>query len=255
MRVRLTEDLIGLLRDKRVFFENNRKLHRLQPGQTLSFADDCEVEPYCAVLNGYAVPNIGCFSYSWSPVQPELSIGRYCSIARGLSLPAPRHPLESISTSLFTYDKSCSIVTSFLDDEKIDGYTSFIGNPQKPFPVIHNDVWIGANVTLMPGISLGNGSVIAAGSVVTKDVADYAVVGGNPAKLIRYRFPEPLVGKFQQLQWWRFKFSDFAGLSITIPEQFIDEIAAKDLTPFEPPKIRLRDLLARAAPGRAAPMT
>lgn len=68
--------------------------------------------------------------------------------------------------------------------------------------LIGNDVWIGDNVTIMSGVRIGDGAIVAAGSVVTKDVPPYAIYGGNPAKLIRYRFSEELIPKLNKIAWW-----------------------------------------------------
>ena len=67
---------------------------------------------------------------------------------------------------------------------------------------IGNDVWIGLNSTILAGVKIGNGSVIGANSVVTKDVEDYAIYAGNPAKLIKYRFDERLIQLMNDIQWW-----------------------------------------------------
>ena len=68
--------------------------------------------------------------------------------------------------------------------------------------VIKNDVWIGVNSTILDGITIGNGAVIAAGSIVTKDVPPYAIVGGNPAKIIKYRFPKEIIDEIEKTQFW-----------------------------------------------------
>ncbi len=76
---------------------------------------------------------------------------------------------------------------------------------QKGMVILGNDVWIGNDVTILPGVVIGNGAIIGAGSVVTKDVPAYAVYAGNPAKLIRYRFPEHIINGLQKISWWNFK--------------------------------------------------
>lgn len=68
--------------------------------------------------------------------------------------------------------------------------------------LIGNDVWIGNDVTILGGVRIGNGAVVAAGSVVVKDIPPYAIVGGNPAKIIKYRFPEDIIEKLQRIAWW-----------------------------------------------------
>jgi virginiamycin A acetyltransferase len=76
---------------------------------------------------------------------------------------------------------------------------------QRDFPgdtVVGNDVWLGYDATVMPGVRIGDGAIIAAKSVVTSDVPAYAVVGGNPARLIRYRFGEDEIARLVRLAWW-----------------------------------------------------
>jgi acetyltransferase-like isoleucine patch superfamily enzyme len=68
--------------------------------------------------------------------------------------------------------------------------------------VIGNDVWVGAGAIILSGVSIGDGAIVAAGAVVTKDVPPYAIVGGNPAKLIRYRFSEDQIAKLLSISWW-----------------------------------------------------
>ncbi len=75
---------------------------------------------------------------------------------------------------------------------------------QKGMVIIGNDVWIGNDVTILPGVVVGNGAIIGAGSVVTKDVPPYAVYAGNPARLIRYRFPDNVINGLQKIAWWNF---------------------------------------------------
>lgn len=68
--------------------------------------------------------------------------------------------------------------------------------------IIGNDVWIGQNVTVMPGVKIGNGAIIATNSTVTKDIPDYHIAGGNPANIIRKRFNDDLIECLQVLKWW-----------------------------------------------------
>jgi serine acetyltransferase len=68
--------------------------------------------------------------------------------------------------------------------------------------VIGNDVWVGAGAVILPGIKIGHGAIIGAGAVVTKDVPDYAIVTGVPAKILRYRFDEAIIDRLLKLQWW-----------------------------------------------------
>ncbi|MGE3775449.1 MAG: CatB-related O-acetyltransferase, partial [Gammaproteobacteria bacterium] len=186
-RVRLTEESIRWLHARRIFFEKSAKQPRLKPGDTIAFEDTARVEPYVGVLGGTTICTIGAFSYSWSTLPIGMTVGRYCSIAAAFTVPAPRHPVEMASTSSFTYDRGLSFLAAAVEDAG-NGYDGFRPNPQKPMPRIGNDVWIGAGVAAMPGIAIGDGAVVAARSGVTKDVPSYAIVGGNPARVLRQRF-------------------------------------------------------------------
>lgn len=120
---------------------------------------------------------------SFSPKDTWLKIGSYCSIAEGVRfLLAGEHQLHSISTYPFKV--------------KIFGEAYEAGS--KGDIIVQDDVWIGTNAVICSGVTIGQGAVVAAGAVVTKDVAPYAIVGGNPARLIKYRFDEPLREKLTQ---------------------------------------------------------
>lgn len=121
------------------------------------------------------------------------SVGKFCSIGHNSIIGLGHHTLNNLSTSpIFT--------------ERINGTGYCWTDKQNVYPykkvIVGNDVWIGARVMVVGGVTIGNGAVIAAGAVVTKDVPAYAVVGGVPAKIIKYRFPEPVIKKLKEIQWW-----------------------------------------------------
>jgi acyl-[acyl carrier protein]--UDP-N-acetylglucosamine O-acyltransferase len=89
---------------------------------------------------------------------------------------------------------------------------------------IGHDVWIGDNVLIGREVTIGHGAIIAANSLLTKDVAPYMIVGGVPAKVIRPRFDEQTIARLLQLQWWRFHKNHLKGLLANKPEQFIDAL-------------------------------
>jgi len=132
--------------------------------------------------------------YSWHPMDISLSpgavIGRYSNIARDLLVLNGSHPIKRKSSHAFFFNPGFGFVDKLL----IERRSKF---------VIGNDVYIGVNVTIMPSVTLiGDGAVIAAGSVVVKDVPFFAVVGGNPAKLIKYRFNPETIERIIASQWW-----------------------------------------------------
>ena len=124
----------------------------------------------------------------------KLIIGKFCAIASGIEfiMNGANHRMCSVTTYPFNImGGGWEISAPSLDDLPIKGDT-----------IVGNDVWIGQNVTVMPGIHIGNGSIIAANSVVTKDVPDYCVSGGNPCKIIRKRFDDSFIDYLLNLKWW-----------------------------------------------------
>ncbi len=129
----------------------------------------------------------GCFDIT--RINAFTKIGRYCSFAEGVCAFSGNHPLDFISTHPFFYNPSLG----YVKDEKI----------KRSYLEIGNDVWVGRNAIITPSVSrIGNGAVIGAGAVVTKDVPDYAVVVGNPAQIIKYRFSEQKIKKLLDTKWW-----------------------------------------------------
>jgi acetyltransferase-like isoleucine patch superfamily enzyme len=120
-------------------------------------------------------------------------IGSFCSIADRVHIGGSAHPIDFVSTSpVFLSHSRTSVKKKFHDH---------IFLPKK-ITTIGNDVWIGSGVFIKGGLKIGNGAIIGMGSVVTKDVPDYAIVAGNPAKIIRMRFPDHLINKMLELKWW-----------------------------------------------------
>ncbi|GHT55360.1 hypothetical protein AGMMS49982_21200 [Bacteroidia bacterium] len=139
---------------------------------------------------------IGSYTYiGENALIQNATIGRYCSVARDVMIGLSKHPVESFSTNtVFSLTRNCFNIPHIIDrDLDFEYYL-----PIK----IENDVWIGTRAIVMGGVTVGNGAVVAAGSVVTKDVPSYAIVGGVPAKIIRYRFPEEKITALSSTKWW-----------------------------------------------------
>jgi len=123
------------------------------------------------------------------------NIGMFCSISSGVYIGATSHPSNYISTHTFCYNKFHGFVNKIKYDEfTIDGKTN-----------IGNDVLISANSIILAGVTIGDGAIIGAGSVVTKDVESYTIVAGVPAKMIRYRFDKDTIEKLLNLKWWSYE--------------------------------------------------
>lgn len=123
----------------------------------------------------------------------KLIIGKFCAIARGIEfvMNGANHRMNSVTTYPFNIMGGWEKFAPTLDELPLKGDT-----------VVGNDVWIGQNVTVMPGVHIGDGAIIAANSVVAKDVPAYCVAGGNPCRVIRQRFDEELTEYLLKLRWW-----------------------------------------------------
>lgn len=129
----------------------------------------------------------GCFDLYM--VDPKTSIGRYCSVAKGVRVINHNHPLDFKGTSALFFNPSLGYCEKWL----VEFSPKSIGN----------DVWIGANAVILPEVhSIGDGAVIGAGAVVNRDVPPYAVVLGNPARVVKYRFSEETIQQLLIEKWW-----------------------------------------------------
>lgn len=131
--------------------------------------------------------------YHFDFIGDKLIIGKFCAIASGATfiMNGANHATAPVSTFPFFIFKN--------------GWDEAMGTPTFPYKgdtVIGNDVWLGNDCTIMPGVKIGNGAVIAAKAVVTKDVPAYTIVGGNPAKPIRKRFTDEQIALLEQIAWW-----------------------------------------------------
>jgi len=130
------------------------------------------------------------------------NIGKFCSVADNLNIGMGQHPSRKfVSTHPAFYSLKLYEEITFSKEQKFEEH-SYVDSEKKYVVEIGNDVWIGSNVLIMDGIKIGDGAIIGAGAVVTKDVPDYAIVGGVPAKLIRYRFMEEQVKFLKDFKWW-----------------------------------------------------
>lgn len=133
--------------------------------------------------------------YHYPINQDRLIIGKFCSIACGVKFlfNSANHTLKSLSSYTFPL---------FFEEWGLDKKNVASAWDNKGDIIIGNDVWIGYEAVIMAGVHIGDGAVIAARAVVTKDVPPYTIVGGTPARKIRMRFEEETIARLQQIQWW-----------------------------------------------------
>ena len=132
----------------------------------------------------------------------NVKLGRYSSIAPGVKNIGGNHPTrDHVSTYPGFYSASTTDAISFVKKQKFEEF-KYIDEDRKVLNSIGNDVWIGTDAVIMQGVTIGDGAVVAAGALVTKDIPPYAIVGGVPAKVIRYRFLESDIQFLMELKWW-----------------------------------------------------
>lgn len=140
-------------------------------------------------------------------------IGAYTSISYGCTIGPPEHNYVRPSTHPFIYDNYYSI----LEQEQLIRNDKF----DKPLH-IGNDVWIGCNSTILRGVTIADGAIVGANSLVKHDVPAYAIVAGSPARIIRYRFPSDMIKLLQEIKWWEWsqdkirQYADFFTTDLTI---------------------------------------
>ena len=177
-----------------------RGLFRRLAGRTGPALATPPAEPVFMADNpAYAAFKVGRWSYGYPTVlryndqAATLSVGNYCSLARG-------------STILLGGEHRTDLITTYPFAELYPGAEAVppIGYSKGDVRIGH-DVWIGHGATVLSGVSIGNGVVVAAGAVVTRDVPAYAVVAGNPARIIRQRFTPEVVAALQRVAWWEWE--------------------------------------------------
>lgn len=162
------------------------------------------IDSYSYIYSNCSISNaeIGRFSYvAKNTLISMANIGSFCSIGPYSIIGYGNHPTNLLSTSPVFYSRMNQCGYSFYDNKNIDEYHKI---------VIENDVWIGAKSFIRDGVRIENGAIIGAGAVVVKDVPAYAIVGGVPARLIRYRFSSEIIQKLQRIQWWNWTIEELS---------------------------------------------
>lgn len=188
--------------------------------EELRFESPCVIQAEIALASEV---HVGAYSGIFGGRLRHIRIGRYCSIAREFNSGWDNHPLDRITSSMISYVSDVhgwGKLNRLDPDEfkrKIVKFQSIKGITE-----IGNDVWIGHGVFIATGVKVGNGAVIAARSVVVKDVGDYEIVAGVPAKRVRFRFDDVLIQRCLRIQWWRYNIYKYSPTLMAEPDRFLD---------------------------------
>jgi chloramphenicol O-acetyltransferase type B len=192
---------------------------RIQKKLRLSAIRDSKVHPTSAIEGGSQVVGCSMDRHSfcgYNCVLLNADIGGFCSISDNVYIGGSTHPMEFVSTSPVFLSHRDSVRTKFSRHEYY----------HMPRTTVGHDVWIGHGVHIRAGVSIGHGAVIGMGAVVTRDVAPYTVVGGNPAWLIRDRFEPRITKALLASEWWDMPDDNLraAAADFTDPETFLHKI-------------------------------
>lgn len=207
---------------------------RWKVGDVLDFKKNTAIEEFCTIAAGYSLISTGSFATTASPFPVNATLGRYVAIGPGCRCLGFRHPIEavSINSAIYNFHRE-NIYPYFAKYEQINGKVE-----KKPVPtpqpnskptVIEPDVWFASNVTFSGGITVGTGAIVAANSVLTKDVPPYAFVAGAPAKVKKMRFSDTIVERLLKSEWWKYELGDFFKLKFNLsnPIEFLNEFDRK----------------------------
>lgn len=185
-----------------------------------SIVRNSKIDRTSTICSGSNIVNIIMGKHSYCGFDCQISnttIGSFCSISDHVYIGGAEHPLDWVSTSPIFENLPQSLPKGRLASHDV---------PQALRTIIGNDVWIGHAATIKQGVTIGHGAVVGSNALVTKDVPPYAVVGGVPAKIIKYRFEEKSIDTLLKIEWWNWNDEDIKdyGLYIKDVDLFIAKV-------------------------------
>lgn len=251
-----TRKVIQVTPAVRDLFRQHNVLTHLKSGHvrfplktTIEVSRNVAIEPFATFPVGNRLYPMGAFSYSRSELPVNTIVGRYSSIATGVTRMGANHPMDRFSTSIVTYESNNAAINAYRNQQTIEFKESTKAHLLDRPVIIGNDVWIGQDVTFSSSeIAINDGAVVAANSVVTKNVPPYAVVAGNPARIVKYRFDFATIQQLLALRWWQYDFGQFSTVRAEDDiGDFIDKVSALQsagqLRAFKPIPLTLTDFL------------
>lgn len=211
----------------------------------------CSFEPPTRISNtGFHASGLGAFSYTTDGHVYATRIGRYCSIARAINIGQTDHPMDWLSTSPVQFRSAFKFATGAKFEHKAE-YDADAPLPElerkahlatRRVTTVGNDVWIGHGAIVIGGVDVGDGAVIAAGAVVTRDVEPYSVVAGVPARVMRRRFPDDIVERLLASAWWEYapwqmRHIDFSDIGASLDA--VEEMRRSGVEPYAPHLIEI----------------
>ncbi len=176
---------------------NNIRFNNVKINSNVCIDDQSKLAAHVNILKNCVINNSFINSYTYvgkNSIIQNASIGKFCSIGSEVCIGLGGHPISNFSTSPIFYRQN-----NILEIKLVNEDLEF--KEYEPIEIGH-DVWIGTRAIILDGVIIGTGAIIAANAVVTKDVPPYAIVGGSPANLIRYRFDESKIQSLLNSEWW-----------------------------------------------------
>jgi acetyltransferase-like isoleucine patch superfamily enzyme len=194
--------------------------------------------------------SVGAFSHLNGGFIQNVIVGRYCSFARDVQIGHGSHPANWLSVSPLQYVDGYRGWGDFLARQGHPVVSQVQSFEYGRLTTIGNDVWLGNQVFVKDGVTIGDGAIVGAGSIVTRDIPPYMIVAGNPAKVVRPRFPDELIERFLALKWWRFALPSLPALSFDDPAKALDQLEVLvnggTVQEYQPTTIDLPDFFQRA---------